>query len=233
MIKWINYQLRKVFRPTNVRCGTVKLHIGKLSKTTYAKAFYRDSHEKFERNVIQQHLEADDRVLEAGSGIGLIATVCCQIVGSENVATYEANPEMEDLLRQTFALNGVSPNLQMKMISENSGSGTFYQSERFVVSSHIRHSQDSKELDIPSISFNEAIQKHRPTFLICDIEGGEIHLADESIDLSGVQKLCIEVHPKIAGDLATSNLIRSLLNKGFTLNLSNSENDVLFFRRAA
>jgi FkbM family methyltransferase len=233
MIKWMNYQLRKIFRPTNVRCGTVKLHIGKLSRTNYAKAFYRDSHEKFERNVIQQHLTASDRVLEAGSGIGLIATVCCQIVGSENVATYEANPEMEDLLRQTFALNGVSPDLQMKMIAEQAGSGTFYQSDRFVVSSHIKHSDDSREMDVPSVTFNEAIRKHKPTFVICDIEGGEVHLAHESVDLSGVQKLCIEVHPKITGDGATSNLIRSLLNKGFTLNLSNSENDVLFFQRAA
>jgi FkbM family methyltransferase len=233
MVKWITYQFRKAFRPKNVRCGTVRLHIGRLAKTSYAKAFYRDSHERFERRVIQQHLEADDRVLEAGSGIGLIATVCCQIVGSENVATYEANPDMEDLLRETFALNGVAPDLQMKMISEQAGAGTFYQSDRFIISSHIKPTECSKALSVPSISFSEAIKKHKPTFVICDIEGGEVQLADESIDLSGVQKLCIEIHPKIAGDFATSNLIRSLLNKGFTLNLTESENDVLFFRRAA
>lgn len=233
MLKWISYQFRKALRPTEVQCGSVRLYIGRLARTKYAKAFYKNSHEQFERKVIQQHLDPSDRVLEAGSGIGLIATVCCQIVGSENVVTYEANPDMEDLLRKTFALNGVRPNLQMKMISEAAGDGVFYQSDRFIVSSHIKPSESAKSLSIPSVTFNEAIKIHRPTFVICDIEGGEVYLSDEAIDLSGVNKLCIEVHPKIAGNCATSNLIRSLLNKGFTLSLTESESDVLFFQRAA
>ena len=65
-----------------------------------------------------------------------------------------------------------------------------------------------------------------------DIEGSEVDLADESIDLGCITKICVEVHPNIVGDEPTSRFIQSLLNRGFRLELSSSKGDVLFFQRA-
>lgn len=231
MNKWLVYQLRKLTRPKIVQCDSVKLFIGQLSRTSYARSLYRGSHECEERDIVRKHLTPDDRVLEFGSGLGLVSVICCQIVGAENVVTYEANPVMESMLRTTFALNNVAPDLRMKMIAVESGDKTFFVTDRFVVSSQINHQKDARELRIPSDSFQDVLAEVKPTFLIMDIEGAEVDLADESIELSGVNKVCVEVHPTIAGDERTSQFIQSLLTRGFQLELSSSRGDVLFFRR--
>lgn len=230
-MQWLKYQIRKLFRPTTVDCDGVRLFIGDLARTSYARSLYRGSHEEEERAVIRKHLQPQDRVLEFGSGIGLITTLCCQIVGSENVVTFEANPALNPLLQKTFALNGVSPDLRMQMVSMTSGTDDFYVSDRFVVSSRLGHDTDSIPVAVNTASLSDVLAEVRPTFLVMDIEGSETDLADESIDLSGIQKMCIEVHPQIAGDEATSELISSLLKRGFQLELSSSKGDVLFFRR--
>ena len=82
-----------------------------------------------------------------------------------------------------------------------------------------------------SDSFRKVLDEVRPTFLIMDIEGSEVDLADETIDLECLQKICVEVHPGMVGDEATSRLVESLLKRGFQLNLSSSQGDVLFFIR--
>lgn len=60
-------------------------------------------------------LDADDVVMDVGTGIGLVATLCAQRIGSERVYTYEANPALERPIRETFELNRVSPHLEMCM----------------------------------------------------------------------------------------------------------------------
>lgn len=233
MLNWIDYQLKKLTRPDTVRCGNAVLHLGDLARTSYARSIYRDTHECEERSVIQRHLTPDDRVLEFGTGLGLVTVLCCQVVGAENVTTYEANPRMEPLLRRTFELNDVQPDLRMKMVSISDQDSTFFVSDRFVVSSRIRHDAAASEMQIPSDSFQSVLQEVRPTFLIMDIEGSEVDLVDEAIDLSCLQKICVEVHPQIAGDEATSQLVRSLMNRGFDLHLTSCEGDVLYFQRSA
>lgn len=232
MKRWITYQLRKLFRPKVVQCGNVALYIGDLADTSYARSIYRGSHESEELEVIRRHLKPEDRVLEFGSGIGLITATCCQVVGSENVVTYEANPAMEALLRRTFSLNFIAPDLRMKMVSIKSGQEKFYVSDRFVVSSQINHQSNANELSISSDSFQDVVREVQPTFLVMDIEGSEVDLADESIDLGCIKKICVEVHPGIVGDESTSRFIQSLLNRGFQLELSSSKGDVLFFHRS-
>jgi FkbM family methyltransferase len=232
MKKWLTYQLRKLTRPKVVHCGDVTLYIGDLADTSYARSIYRGSHECEELEVIRRHLRPEDRVLEFGSGIGLITVTCCQVVGSENVVTYEANPAMEPLLRKTFSLNGLAPDLRMKMVSINSGQEKFYVSDRFVVSSQFNHQSRADELSVSSDAFQDVVRDVQPTFLVMDIEGSEVDLADESIDLGCITKICVEVHPNIVGDEPTSRFIQSLLNRGFRLELSSSKGDVLFFQRA-
>lgn len=233
MKEWLTYQLRKLTRPQTVRCADVDLHIGDLAGTSYARSIYRGSHECEELEVIREHLAREDRVLEFGSGIGLITVTCCQIVGSENVVTYEANAAMEPLLRKTFSLNGIAPDLRMKMVSIHGGDNTFYVSDRFVVSSQINHQQGASEVSVASDAFADVVREVQPTFLVMDIEGSEVDLADESIDLASITKICVEVHPQITGDEAISRLVQSLLNRGFYLSISSSKGDVLFFQRAA
>jgi FkbM family methyltransferase len=238
MWRWLRYQYRKVVRPRRITNGGVTIDLGPIARTRYARAIYRDVHEGAEREIVGRHLRADDVVLELGAGLGVVTILCAQRVGSERVHTFEANPQLEPLLRRNFALNGVSPRLTMQMVCLDAGPQEFHVSERFVVSS--RHAaatggagETATATSVPSASLPEVLHRLRPTFLVADIEGGELDLADERVDLSSVQRICVEVHPHITGDEGVSRLIEALLGKGFSLRLGQSRGCVLLFERMA
>lgn len=232
-MSWLQYQMRKLLRPETIEIDSVQVFIGSVARTSYARSLYRGSHETEEREVIRRHLKPGDRVLEFGSGIGLVTVTCCKIAGSENVVTFEANPSMEPLLRRTFELNNVKPNLNMKMVGSHAGTAQFFASDRFVVSSSIHRGGNATAISVDQVSFHETVSDVRPTFIVMDIEGAETNLFDDQVDLSSVSKLCIEVHPQMAGDAKTSHMIESILAHGFCLQLSESKGDVLFFQRPA
>ena len=66
-----------------------------------------------------------------------------------------------------------------------------------------------------------------------DVEGAEVDLAAETLDLGPLKKLCIEMHPHIVGDEAITRLISNLIRQGFTLRLTECRDEVLYFSRAA
>lgn len=233
--QWLRYQYRKLVRPRTVTNGGLKLYLGEHSRSSYARSIYRDSHEAEEREIVLRHLEPGDTVLECGAGLGAVTVLCCQRIGSDRVHTFEANAALEPVLRRTFELNRVAPQLEMKMVSLTGGEQPFFVSDRFVVSSRYQSSGkgDSKATTLDSVSIQELIARIQPTFLIMDIEGAEVDLAGEELDLGSVKKLCIEMHPHLVGDEPISRVISNLLRQGFSLRLRECREDVLYFSRAA
>ncbi|NQU22880.1 MAG: FkbM family methyltransferase [Candidatus Nealsonbacteria bacterium] len=237
MPSWLAYQCRKAFRPKTIRNGDITLSLAHdCLSPRVRKALYKDGNELEEREIVGRNLAADDVVLEIGAGIGMITIICCKTVGSDRVHTFEANAAMEPALRKNFKLNSVSPHLEMKMVSLHGGQQDFFVAEQYVGSSRYHRTtsgnREIKETKVESVSFNSLMRQVRPTFLVVDIEGAEVDLADPSVDLQCVEKICVEVHPRIVGDEATSHLIGSLVARGFILRLSESRADVLYFERA-
>jgi hypothetical protein len=66
--------------------------------------------------------------------------------------------------------------------------------------------------------------------IIADVEGAEYDIFRHA-DLGRVQKLCIEFHTRYIGTSKVSELIRSLLDQGFELQLEQSIGEVLYFAR--
>jgi FkbM family methyltransferase len=233
--KWLRYQVRKLVQPRVVNNDGLKLYLGEHAATSYARSIYRDSHEAEEREVVSRNLDENDVVLECGAGLGLVTILCCQKVGSERVHTFEANPALESLLRKNFELNHVTPNLQIKLVGLESGEGEFFVDPKFVVSSRFElpEARDRTSQTIPAVSLQSLIDSLRPSFLIMDIEGAEVDLADEQLNFGSLKKLCIEMHPQIVGHEAVSRVIGRLIAQGFHLNLRESKQDVLYFSRAA
>jgi len=232
---WWRYQFRKIFRPRTVTNGGLKIFLGDQAGTSYARSIYRDTHEAEERAIVDRNLEPDDTVLECGAGMGVVTTLCCQKIGSDRVHAYEANAKLEPTLRRTFALNQVTPHLEMKMVSLDGGEQDFFAADRFVVSSRYDNSDqyEGEQQRLDSVSIQKLIDDLQPSFLIMDIEGAEVDLASESLNLHSLKKLCIEMHPHIVGDEAITGLILNLIRQGFTLHMTESRDDVLFFSRAA
>ena len=227
---------RKLFRPKQIQNGSVRIDMREWTSTKQARDLYYDRHEATERQIIEQRLRPDDIVLELGSGMGIITITCCQITGSDRVHTFEANPQMEPTLRRNFELNGVTPHLQMAMISSAAGTEEFHVSDKFLLSSRYESAArasraKSESTTVPTVSLQQVLQQIQPTFLVVDIEGGELELLDPGVDLSSVQRICIEVHPAIIGDEQSGRLIENLIQRGFWLSLNWSNGIVLYFER--
>lgn len=235
--RWTQFT-RTLLRPRQIQNGRVRIDIGELAYSKRARDLYADRHEAKERHIIEQRLRPDDIVLELGSGMGIVTISCCQIAGSERVHTFEANPKMEATLRRNFALNGVTPHLQMAMISSAEGTDQFHVSDKFLLSSRYESATriSSAKVEcttVPTVSLQRVLREVQPTFLVVDIEGGELELLNEGIDLSSVQRICIEVHPAIIGDEQAGRLIENLIQRGFWLSMEWSNGIVLYFERAS
>ena len=167
-----------------------------------------------ERTLLGRRLREDDRVMELGGGIGMVAIACAKRLGSERVVSYEPNPELEDLIRDNYALNGVSPSLRMAMVGREAGTRTFHLAARFSRSSAHMKEAGSRSVEVPVEPYGEAVRRARPSVLVVDIQGGERELLEHA-DLSGVRGLLIELHPFIIGLRAMLAIRRRLRRLGF------------------
>jgi FkbM family methyltransferase len=147
------------------------------------------------------------------------------------VFTYEANPQLEEHIRTTFALNKVAPHLTMALLGREAADSTFYVDDAdFWASSTFRRTPDSRLVRVPTLGLNDEMRRVRPTFLIVDIEGGEADLF-ETIDLEGVKKISMEVHRRILGEKAVARLKSVVEGAGFRLHPQLSTGGVWFLRR--
>ncbi|RCJ26006.1 FkbM family methyltransferase [Nostoc minutum NIES-26] len=181
------------------------------------EALYAGTYEKYELKIVESQLQPSDIVMELGTGIGLVSSFCAKSIGNERVFTYEANPVLESVIRKTYALNNVSPNLEMCMLGETAGEQTFYIAKGFWESSVIQHQTGLKPINVPVKSFNEEVKKVNPSFLILDIEGGEYEFFTYA-NLHNIQKIAMELHKRIIGSEKAKFVKSKLIASGFQLN---------------
>lgn len=218
-------------KPQTVENSGILLPVGGSGiSPALRRAIYLDPYETHERAVIQKKLAADDVVLELGAGIGFISTYCAKRIGSERVFAVEANPVMAETIRETYRLNGVAPQLTCGLLGRGDGEETFYVEGDFISSSTLQRSASAKPVETLRYDARAFIEQVKPTFLICDIEGGEQELLTY-MPLTGVKKLCIELHPHVIGNVGTSEVVNRLLNEGFVCDFLSSSGKVFFFER--
>jgi FkbM family methyltransferase len=172
-------------------------------------------HTRIERELILEELEADDIVMELGGGIGMLSIACAQRIGSDRVFSFEANPDLETLVKENYALNDVHPSMSFCMLGRAEGECDFYVSGDFWVSSVHAADLTAKRIVVPVRSFNEVVAKIKPTFLIVDIEGAEDTLFDYA-DLEGIRKIMLELHPELLGIRRCNAIRRRIRRFGFS-----------------
>lgn len=225
---------RKLTRPQLIVENGLKVFLGPVAQTRCANGIYSGRHELPERDVVRQTLSPHDVVLEIGAGVGLVTLLCCQQIGGERVHTCEANPQLHPLLERSCELNGFHPEIIRGLIGLEAGSHEFFVAPQFVSSSRFADAEETQatKVTVPVIPLPGLLQRIRPTYLIMDAEGAEADLLDRRVDLSCVQKVCVEVHPKIIGDAAVNDIVHTLRDQGLHLSWTHSRGVVLFFERA-
>jgi FkbM family methyltransferase len=178
-------------------------------------ALFKGTYESHERAFVRRLLKPGDRVLEIGAGIGVVSLLAAKISGAVNVLSYEANPRLEDTIRENYALNGIAPNLRMRAVTLDGQPITFFRSENIVSSSTKDRGSHAETLKVQSDRLDDIVAEHRPNVVIMDVEGAEIDLLSNA-DLSGVRHIVVEVHPHITGDEKIAAMLARLQSIGFS-----------------
>ena len=178
--KWKN--LRGIYIPVYLKYGYSVLRF--IDNGTY---------ECQEMDIVESRLKSSDKVLELGTGIGFISTYCAKKIGNENIHTYEANPFLEDTIREVFKKNKVSPKFEIALVGDKDSNNEFMAQSEFLFSSKKHISQRGKKTSVPLLNLNTIIQKYLPTYLIMDIEGNEFEVFS-IIEFQSIVKIQFELH---------------------------------------
>ena len=195
-----------------------------------AREIYFGDYEAKEIEIISKRLATDDVVFEVGAGLGYLSAYCAKRTGGEKVFTYEANPELIPLIRETHARNGVAPTVTNALLARGDGEREFRLEDDFWASS--AHRGSGRAITVKQLDLDSELARVRPSFMIVDIEGGEAEFF-AGADLSTVRKICVETHPDVLGDRVLSEMFAGLVAKGFALDFSLIRKNVFFFHRLA
>ncbi|MFL5404067.1 MAG: FkbM family methyltransferase [Gemmatimonadales bacterium] len=211
--KWLHYQYR-VSRRTVVTIEEVRVRVGRHMSPGVERAVSKGGYARDELRLIGMVLSPGDVVLEVGAGLGLISAFCAKRLGSNRVFAFEANPDLEPRIRETYALNAVEPTLEMCAIRATAGRVTIYRSGHLLTSSIVRPGDGSRPIEVPGKALSYVVEKVRPTLLLVDLAGAEAELFDRA-QLPGVKKIVLELHERVIGALKARRVRAALAALGF------------------
>ena len=142
-----------------------------------------------------------DRILELGSGLGVIAVLAAKLAKPMGrVLSFEANPQMIPETIDFLASHGIeNVELRHAVLVPSAGADEtreFHLAGSFASSSLLGASgpRARGSISAPAKGIENVIVEFRPDVLICDIEGGETELIP-ALDASGLRAVVIELHP--------------------------------------
>jgi FkbM family methyltransferase len=192
------------------------------------RALSKGGYERQELQLIGALLSPADVVLEIGAGLGLISTFCAKRVGPSRVFAFEADPDLEPCIRETYALNGVEPTLDMCAVGVRAGRVTIYRNKHLVSSSVGRRRAGTRPVEVPGKALNYVVHRFGPTVLIINADGVEPELFDGA-ELPTVTKIMVELPDLVLGPQGTNRVRAALAKLGFREDrgLTNSQHLVL------
>lgn len=226
---WLAYQYRILRRPI-ITIEGVQIRVGRHMSRRVERALSRGGYERQELQLIGTLLTPGDVVLEVGAGLGLVSAYCAQRVGSSRVFAFEADPDLEPCIRETYELNGVEPMLDICAVGARAGRVTIYRDKHLVSSSVGRRRAGSRPVEVPGKALNYVVRRFRPTLLIIDAEGAERELFDGA-ELPTVTKIVLELHDRVIGAQGTDRVRGTLAKLGFQEDRGLSSNEHLVLRR--
>lgn len=193
------------------------------------------SYEESEARAARMRVKKGNRVLELGSGIGYISSVCAQITDPANIMTVEANPNTLDVIRHNLDINGATDAkvIHGAVVGNTADLDTliFRVGKAFWGSSIASADTSPDELvEVPALRISDLLKAHKPHVVIMDIEGAEEHLFDQPWP-KFVRQVIIELHPKKYPNSAIKTIVDCMSQSNLTYDPACSRGALMGFRR--
>jgi FkbM family methyltransferase len=214
--KIIGYELYRAVRPSIIELEGIRL--ATRDPAISAKMFHvlSQDYEASEVALASDWIEAEDRVLEIGSGVGFVGLYCIKRLGVKNYAMVEANPGLIRVTARNIALNQVEPPaLIHAAVTGEDGFAIFHVTEDFWSSSTVKRATSEEAVSVPAMTILTLIAQlpFLPDTLIMDIEGGEVSVPLEHY--AAFRKVIVETHARVVGKPAIDALLQGLADLGF------------------
>lgn len=199
---------------------------GKLASGTY---------EAHEAHAAQMRIRPGMRVLELGSGVGYIASICASVTGPEHVVTVEANPTMIPVIRANLDRNGnqATTLLHGAVTGEGDmGDAIAFDPKKVFWAGRIadEDADPGKLVSVPPLPLQDLLKTHRPHLVIMDVEGAEQHLFGAPWP-DHVRAVMMELHPNQYPDSVIKRIVDCMSASGLTYDPGPSRGRILCFRR--
>jgi FkbM family methyltransferase len=227
-----DWRLRYRFaeQPSSIEHAGIKLELDdRWGTPAVRKSIYLGLYEMTELRILEATLRPDDRFLEVGAGIGFITACACRRLGDVNVTAYEANSELAAVATATLRRNGFVAEVVNAALGERDGQVDFYVHEDFWTST-LDPSRGGTPRRVPMRTLRGELERLRPTYLMVDIEGGEVDLLAQPLP-PHVRAVCVETHPAVVGTAALSRMLGTMTSNGFQLDLTQSGCGVAYLDR--
>lgn len=199
-------------------------------------AIRNGSYEREESAELKKIIQKGERILEIGGGIGYISSLAAKSKQVEKICVIEANPNLIGYMQIVHQLNNVAEVADMEIVNgiltndvTRGKYTTFYLRENFWASSLSPDPKNYVSTERVRIyGFNEMIERVKPTLIVCDIEGGETALF-KNANLTGVEKVFIELHQWIVGKRNIKRIFEYFSARDFHYDWRHSSGNVVLF----
>jgi FkbM family methyltransferase len=195
-------------------------------------------YEQGENSIMNETLDANDILLELGSGVGYNSIYAKKFIGC-NVFTFEGNPELIPIILNNSKLNKTDISVFNKiLVIENKKKYVEFKVAEHYTGSSLGDLDPQTNLrnkyDIETITIKEVINQILPTYFMCDIEGGELEIFEncDFLQNSSITKILIEFHPRVLGETKTIELINNIIKQGYHLRFDKYPKKYCFFYKA-
>jgi FkbM family methyltransferase len=187
-----------------------------------------------ERTMCRDFLSPDDSVLEIGAAIGFIALFCQKRIGIKRYIACEANPRTFELLQRNYALNAVDSLRWNLALAPTDGQAELEVGSEFWENSVIQQrngNADRKTITVPAATLDSMLRRaaRSVNVLIIDIEGAEQFIDYDQIP-AGIEKIIMELHPRLIGVEQTYDIVARLIHRGFRV-VRETEGTFAFLRK--
>lgn len=205
-----------------------------LLTPTIERMLEKGWYEVEEYRALKAHLLPGDSVLELGSGIGYLASVCARTVGARNVTTVEANPDLLAIIERNLAANGAQEVTLLHGVvvaGPKATDATFHVSDAFWSATH-KQVQDAgaTRITVPALDFESLLETCQPTVLIADVEGAEEDFFQAPLP-PDLRLIIVELHPHHYAPSTVRALFSRLHDQDFTYHTKGSSGSVIVFAR--
>lgn len=193
------------------------------------------NYESREMEYVLSNAEESDIILELGAGIGAMSSMILAHTRVRGYVCVEAMPELVAVIKKNHRLNNIPACEIVAGVMINKAEPEewldFHIYEDFWENSlqGLEGRKALRTVRIKGYDFAEQLRKYAPSFIVCDIEGGEFQLFTGGVDLSHVNKVCIEVHDATPKELI--DLYAFFVDQGLYLKTPPLRAGVHFFSR--